>query len=175
MGFTTAIRTCLSKYATFSGRARRPEYWWFILFVILGSVVFSIVDGLIFGFGMADEPETQIFQPLFGLAMLLPSLAAGWRRMHDTGRPGWYVLIPTIVSIAGALLLMFGAFGMGAMGAMGPGGMDPGAMGGAGALAGLGGLLILAIVQIVSVVLLIVWLTRPSQPGPNEYGPEPEV
>ena len=49
MSFTDAIRTCLRKYVTFSGRASRPEYWWFILFLFLGGMVASVLDGMLFG------------------------------------------------------------------------------------------------------------------------------
>ncbi len=80
-----AISTCLSKYATFSGRATRSEYWFFYLFYaimyIVGSVVASVVG-------------TAGIMYLFILPFWIPLLAAGIRRMHDVGRSGWFILIP---------------------------------------------------------------------------------
>ena len=75
----------LKNYTTFSGRARRKEYWMFILF----NTIFGFVFGIIFG--LIGVPElTQ----LYTLATLLPSVAVGVRRMHDVGKSGWFVLIP---------------------------------------------------------------------------------
>lgn len=167
MTFALAVRTCLSNYATFSGRARRPEYWWFFLFVVLGGIVASLIDGALFGFGTEDEPETQIVGPLWSLAMFLPLLAAGWRRMHDTGRPGWYLLIPMLISFAGLFLLGFGMAPFLAVG--GPEAIGPG-LG-----AGLALVAVLTVAQLVASLLILWWLTRPSQKGRNEYGPEPPV
>ncbi|WP_371055016.1 DUF805 domain-containing protein [Rhodosalinus sp. K401] len=169
MGFSEAVRNCLGKYATFSGRARRPEYWWFFLFVMLGGLVARLVDGALFGFGTPQAPETRIVGPLFSLAMFLPLLAAGWRRMHDTGRPGWYLLIPMLISLA---ILFFAGFGLAARMAgdgpgAGPGAMMPGMGAGLAAAA--------AIAQLAASILILWWLTRPSQKGPNDYGPEPRV
>ena len=79
MNFGQAISTCLSKYATFSGRASRPEFWWFFLFQILVSVAASMVGDTIAG--------------LVSLGLLLPALAAGTRRLHDIGKSGWWQLI----------------------------------------------------------------------------------
>lgn len=171
MGFQKAVRTCLGNYATFSGRARRPEYWWFFLFVMLGGIVARLIDGALFGFGAPDAPETRIVGPLFSLAMFLPLLAAGWRRMHDTGRPGWYLLIPMLISLAVLFLVgfKFAAYmGRGGLGA-GPGAMTPGMDAGPTLAA------VLLVAQLVASILILWWLTRPSQKGPNDYGPEPKV
>lgn len=75
----------LQNYATFSGRARRKEYWMFVLFNIIVSFVFGFVCGLI------GIPELA---NLYTLAVLLPSIAVGVRRMHDVGKSGWFLLIP---------------------------------------------------------------------------------
>lgn len=167
MGFTEAVRTCLTNYATFSGRARRPEYWWFFLFVVLGGMVASLIDGALFGFGTEEAPETQVFGPLWSLAMFLPLLAAGWRRMHDTGRAGWYLLIPMLISFAVLFLLGFemAAF----LAAGGPETIGPG-LG-----AGLALVALLTVAQIVASLLILWWLTRPTQKGRNAFGPEPPV
>lgn len=75
----------LQNYATFSGRARRKEYWMFFLFNIIVSFVFGFICGLI------GIPELA---NLYTLAVLLPSIAVGVRRMHDVGKSGWFLLIP---------------------------------------------------------------------------------
>lgn len=79
MNFGQAIATCLSKYAEFSGRASRPEFWWFFLFQILVSVAASMVS--------------ELFNGLMVLGLLLPALAVGTRRLHDIGKSGWWQLI----------------------------------------------------------------------------------
>ena len=96
MGMPEAVRIALSKYADFTGRARRSEFWWFFLFQALASIVASIVD-LAIGF-----PALQI---LVGLALLLPNLAVGARRLHDTGRSGWWQLL-ALVPLVGIILLI---------------------------------------------------------------------
>ena len=97
MGFGSAVTTCLSRYASFSGRGRRSEFWWFYLFVVLVGGVALTLD-LVLGLGF--------LYPLTVLALLLPILAAGTRRLHDTGRSGWWWLI-SIVPFGGIALLVF--------------------------------------------------------------------
>ncbi len=75
----------LQNYATFSGRARRSEFWYFQLF----NFIFSFLLGLVGG--MMGFPFLSL---IFSLAVLIPSLAVGVRRMHDTGKSGWFLLIP---------------------------------------------------------------------------------
>ena len=75
----------LQNYATFSGRARRKEYWMFVLFNVIVAFAFGFVCGLI------GIPEIA---NLYTLAVLLPSIAVGVRRMHDVGKSGWFLLIP---------------------------------------------------------------------------------
>ena len=170
MGFVTAIKTCFSKYVTFSGRARRPEYWWFFLFIILGSVIASFIDGAIFGVGTPQEPTAQLLSPIFSLATFLPMLAVGWRRMHDTGKPGWYLLIPLLVTVAGMVALMVGALSLGQLDMAG---VTEETLGTDGAGPGMAALAVFGIVQLAVSILIIWWLTRPTQPGPNAYGEEP--
>lgn len=93
MNFQQAIQTCFSKYVDFSGRASRPEYWWFFLFVVLGSAILWR-----FSYGL---------YVLFGLGTLLPSLAAASRRLHDTGRSGWWQLVGLIPVIGFIVLIVF--------------------------------------------------------------------
>lgn len=97
--------TPLRRYAQFSGRARRAEYWWFYLLLIIGFVVASILDSLL-GFGGSVGPY-GLLSGLFGLAMFVPTLAAGVRRLHDTDRSGWWLLIAFIPLIGAVVLLVF--------------------------------------------------------------------
>ena len=95
----------LKKYAVFDGRARRQEYWMFILFNIIITAVLALIDSLIgtvirqAGFGL--------LQGLYDLAVLIPSIAVTVRRLHDTGRTGWWILIGLIPVIGGIVLLIF--------------------------------------------------------------------
>ncbi len=93
----------LRKYAVFSGRARRREYWFFVLFYVLISIGLAIIDavaGLRIG-------EVGLLQGLYGLAVLIPGLAVAVRRLHDTGRTGWWLLIILIPLIGAIVLLVF--------------------------------------------------------------------
>lgn len=108
MNFTTAVRTCFGKYATFTGRARRAEYWWFVLFNMLMSIVLSIADAMILGIGFRapQGEEPQILSGIYSLAVFLPSLAVGARRLHDTGRSGWWLLI-WLIPVIGWIVLIW--------------------------------------------------------------------
>lgn len=107
MQMMTAVRTCLSKYTTFSGRARRAEFWWFALFNFIVNAVLNLIDGLLFGFGhgMMDGPPVQFLSGVYSLLVLLPSLAVTVRRLHDTGRSGWWLLIWLIPLIGWIILI----------------------------------------------------------------------
>ncbi|MGD9918197.1 MAG: DUF805 domain-containing protein [Paenirhodobacter sp.] len=115
MNFPTAIRSCLQKYVTFSGRASRPEYWWFVLFLILAQLVLNILDTAIFGTGEVTRGPGSIswvshggpLSAIFLLATLLPGLAVAVRRMHDLGKSGWWLLIAFVPFVGGLVLLYF--------------------------------------------------------------------
>ena len=92
MTFTESIKTCFTKYAGFSGRASRSEYWWFFLFIILAGIGCSLIN--------------RHLATLFYLATLLPSIAAATRRLHDTDRSGWFQLIVFIPVIGWFILLV---------------------------------------------------------------------
>lgn len=101
MDFQTAIRTVLKdKYATFSGRAARSEYWWFALFSVIASSILTVIDTAIFG------SDFGVLGPIFSLAVLVPSIAVGVRRLHDLGRSGWWLLI-ILIPLIGFLILLF--------------------------------------------------------------------
>lgn len=105
MGFQEAVRTCFGKYVTFEGRARRSELWWFALFILLGNIVFGLLDALLFG-AMAGGGEFSPLGSLFSLAVFLPSIAVGVRRLHDLDRSGWWYLL-VLIPLIGMLVLLF--------------------------------------------------------------------
>ena len=88
--FGAAVSTCLNKYVGFSGRASRSEYWYFVLFAVLANMVASLIDSILFGtvYYTADYGPVS---SLVWLGLLLPSMAVGWRRLHDINRSGWWV------------------------------------------------------------------------------------
>ncbi len=93
MTFGESISTCFKKYATFDGRATRSEYWWFFLFTFLVSVALGIVSEMLSG--------------LFTLAVLLPSLAVGARRLHDIDKSGWFLLVWFIPIIGWIIMIVW--------------------------------------------------------------------
>lgn len=113
MSFTESIQTCIAKILTFEGRARRSEYWYFVLFVALLSGAMNVVLG-------QDNGIARVVS----IALSLATLSAGVRRMHDIGKSGWWLL--------------------------------------------------LEIVPFIGWIVLLVWEVRDSQPGDNQYGPNPK-
>jgi uncharacterized membrane protein YhaH (DUF805 family) len=98
MSFAEAARNVLNNYATFSGRARRSEYWWWTLLYLIALVVASVLDRAI--------GQTSIISLLVVLALLLPTLAVCVRRLHDTGRSGWWYFI-SFIPLIGLVLIVF--------------------------------------------------------------------
>jgi uncharacterized membrane protein YhaH (DUF805 family) len=94
MTFGESIKTCFSKYAEFSGRAARSEYWWFELFCLL----------VIVGAGMVNETLSN----LVSLAFALPSLAVGARRLHDIDKSGWWQLL-YLIPVIGWIVVIYWA------------------------------------------------------------------
>ncbi len=105
MGFTTAVATCFQKYVTFTGRARRSEYWFFALYAVLAGFAAMIVDHFV------DPPAAGVpfaVGIVYGVVLLvnfLPGLAVTVRRLHDTNRSGWWFFI-VLVPFLGAILLI---------------------------------------------------------------------
>ncbi len=95
----------LKKYATFEGRARRKEYWFFVLFNVLAIIVLEILDVVLGTF--SQETGFGLLSGLYAIAVLLPSLAVTVRRLHDTDRSGWWILINFIPLIGAIVLLIF--------------------------------------------------------------------
>jgi uncharacterized membrane protein YhaH (DUF805 family) len=90
--FLNAVKTCFRKYVDFSGRAARPEFWWFFLF----QIIVMVVTGM-----MSD-----ILNMIAALALLLPGLAVGARRLHDIGKSAWFLLLG-LIPILGFLILLY--------------------------------------------------------------------
>lgn len=140
MTFVDAIKTCMRKYATFSGRASRSEFWWFYLFTFIVSILAGVIDTFVLGLSFEDNGPLQ---SIASLGFLLPTLAATVRRLHDTGRSGWLILVPV-----GGLLL-------GVMMAL------------------VGGVVFMFLIIVAALVLQLVWLCQASEPGANRFGPNP--
>jgi|SRR5210317_964216 uncharacterized membrane protein YhaH (DUF805 family) len=111
MNMITAVKTVLGKYATFEGRAARPEYWWWILAMVILFTILGVVDGAFIAPLMGFEPfQKEAGQPLsllVSLGLLLPNLALAVRRLHDTDRSGWWLLIGLIPIVGSLVLLVF--------------------------------------------------------------------
>jgi len=101
VNFQTSIKTCFTKYATFSGRASRSEFWFFCLFSFLAGIVTAIIDSMILGYPAEENGPVNL---IFSVLIFLPSLAVGARRLHDIGRSGWWQLIT--LTVIGIILLI---------------------------------------------------------------------
>ncbi|MEX2445954.1 MAG: DUF805 domain-containing protein [Dehalococcoidia bacterium] len=115
MSFADAVRSGLNNYANFSGRAMRSEYWFWVLFVLIVSLIANFVDSVLGGSGFIAV--------LVSLALLVPNIAVGVRRLHDINKTGWNVLW--------------------------------------------------GLIPILGWIYLIYLAVQPSNPGSNNYGPEP--
>ena len=150
----------LEKYADFSGRAPRAEYWWFVLAIIVAYIVISIVESII---GI-NRMVAGVYGPITVLLMLgtlVPSIAVGVRRLHDTNRSGWWILLPIVPYILGMALggaAMVGAASAGS--AMGLG-------------AGMGIASVFLLIGVACAIALLVFYCLPGTVGDNRYGPDP--
>ena len=95
MTFVESIKTCFGKYAHFEGTASRSEYWWFFLFLFLAASFIGVFS--------------TTLQMGFNIATLLPSLAVGARRLHDTDRSGWWQLLYFVPLVGWIVLIVFWA------------------------------------------------------------------
>ena len=145
MSFFEAVKTVLSKYAVFSGRARRKEYWYFFLF--------NVIVGFIIGFlgAIMQKPKAMsVLSIVFTLAFLLPSIAVAIRRLHDTGRSGWWYLL----GVPGVVLAQAANQMRSPDNTVLP--------------------LAMALVSLAFTVPVFIWLCRDSQPGANRVGENPK-
>ncbi len=144
----------LKKYAVFTGRARRKEYWFFVLFNIIASILISIVD-IIIG---TNGPVAQagILYSLYSLGVFIPSVAVTVRRLHDTNRSGWWALLPVLLIIGGIVMMIVTA------------GTETENTLAAGIFMNM------ILMLMVSLVVLFVFMLLDSTPGDNRYGPNPK-
>ena len=142
----------LQKYADFSGRAPRAEYWWYTLGVVIVALLIGLVEGIL-GLSNSVGPYGPL-SLIFMLALLVPGLAVTARRLHDTDRSGWWMLIAVVPYALMAVLGIMAATSGSAMGAL--------------AVVG-----IFSIVALVGAVVLLVFMVLPGTRGPNKYGPDP--
>lgn len=178
MTMIDAIRSCFNKYATFSGRARRSEYWYFYLFLTLAGwaigiiamviLIFQAVSGSFGDIENSDNvletalriytsPGMCIFY-IWSLGTLLPQYAVLVRRLHDVGKSGWFYLF-YLITIVILYLTGIGLIGYGI-------GCE------SWSTTGIGALMLLAILGLS--IYLLVLLCTDSQRGPNKYGPNPK-
>ncbi|NML48402.1 DUF805 domain-containing protein [Ramlibacter sp. G-1-2-2] len=92
MNFTDAVKACFNKYATFSGRATRPEFWWFVLFQMIVLVVAGMLGKFAYCLAVA--------------ALFVPAIAVGTRRLHDIGKSGWFQLL-YLIPVIGFFVLLY--------------------------------------------------------------------
>ncbi|WP_298918845.1 DUF805 domain-containing protein [uncultured Algimonas sp.] len=152
IGFIEAIGLGFRNYFNFRDRARRSEYWWFMLFTVLGGLGFSALDSAFFAGG---ENNQEWFSSVFSLIVLIPGLALGWRRLHDIGKSGWWILLP----YATLLWLLAGVITLGIEGE-----------GSTAAIVAVSGMLCF----FGSLIYVLVLLVRDSDPHENRYGPSPK-
>jgi uncharacterized membrane protein YhaH (DUF805 family) len=146
----------IQKYADFKGRAPRAEYWWFVLGIVVAFIVLAIVEGVL---GM-NRMVAGVYGPLvvlLWLGTLVPQVAVGVRRLHDTDRTGWWLLAPIVPYAIG--------FAM-----MGPAALNPES---GMSMASAGGAMIFMLIGMVLGIVLLVFYILPGTKGPNKYGPDP--
>lgn len=117
MGFGQAIKSGFSNYVTFSGRARRSEFWWWYLFTIIVGIVAQLIDGLlglhVYRWTETADGSTMVFTGagwftvLAFLVLFLPTLAMQIRRLHDTDRVGWWWWLNFLCCVGPIILIIF--------------------------------------------------------------------
>jgi uncharacterized membrane protein YhaH (DUF805 family) len=175
MGLWESIQTCFQKYFVFSGRARRSEFWWFLLFAILMRIGLGFVDSAVFhtpdqvvangtgffeAFAIGYENTTNgVLTGIFNLAVFIPNLAVTSRRLHDTGRSGWWQILPLVLLFVVGVIM--GVAALSSYSAMGDSGVS------------LFVTVVCVLAVLISVVVLIVWLASRGTKGSNFFGEDP--
>ncbi len=177
MDFWQAISTCFHKYADFSGRAQRSEYWWWALFGLLGGITFGLLDAALFGMGPFIAPQPfNISQPfntsqffgilgiIFFLITFLPYIAVTARRLHDIDKSGWWQIMPLLLPIVLfavldmlSVLIVFVNNGNEALATA----------------IGIAVWVIAGTASNIAFIVLIVWLATKGTQGDNSFGPDP--
>lgn len=192
MTFTQAIRTNIAECLNFQGRAPRSAYWWYVLFITLGSIVTFILDFMIFwppvgamgpflieNFGSLSDFYINVMPitTFWYLLNYLPMLAVGVRRMHDCDRPGWW-FIATVIFVTVMSVVVFNVVGGQSMELMMVA-LDPSATTSeiSGMLARMDELnrtsSILSGIQTLPSLVIIIWMASKGTDGPNQYGEDP--
>lgn len=186
MTLIAATKACLRKFIQFSGRASRSEYWYFVLFCMLVSLLLVIFNSLLNGPTVFTERAvvieadgTRTFKetvrkqytggPLgmvFSIAMVLPMLAASWRRLHDVGRRGLWVLAPPAILVGYVCFSVLNTMTIREV-------LEAFATTGNIEVNDPPGVLPMFLLVAASFVTLSVWLCRKSEPRTNKYGPNP--
>jgi len=135
----------LKRYAEFTGRSRRKEYWMYVLLLIVVGFVIGIIEAVL-GLTHMVGPYGPI-SALFALATFVPSLAVGVRRLHDTNRSGWWLLIGYGPLILGLVLMATGMLQF---------------------------TMILMLLALLGFVVLLVFMVLEGTKGPNQYGADPK-
>ena len=192
MTLIEATKSCLVNYAKFSGRSARSEFWKFMLFLLLSYIALTIINSVIFGptvtqglsisVDSSGDQRTALSSKtlynsgwlgtIFMVATLLPTFAVTWRRMHDTGHPGWYSLLPVAVFAIGFGLIFVTSSPVPIDTRMMPEGVtmpDSIRMPRWPILA-----LSVWLACVGSIILVIYWLARRPEPNTNQFGPVPD-
>lgn len=160
MNMVEAVKSVLSQYVGFSGRARRSEYWYWTLATVLAAILVAIIEGLL---GIGTDGSGPI-STLLSLAIFLPGLAVTFRRLHDTGRSGWWIGGFYLGIFVLAFTLVFMAAGMMAVGSENTN-----------AAAGLGVIgIILGLAIVIYAIAILFFLCQDSDKGPNKFGLNPK-
>jgi uncharacterized membrane protein YhaH (DUF805 family) len=160
----------LKRYADFKGRSRRKEYWMWVLFQCIVVIVLSVLDRILGlggqsavqtgpvtagtpGFGYSGFANFGVLTAIWYLATLVPNLAVAVRRLHDIDRTGWWILMPLVPYLLGAVMAGIGVA--------------------TGNFALLGGAGLVMVVGFVLAIVLLVFNCLPGTQGPNRFGPDP--
>jgi uncharacterized membrane protein YhaH (DUF805 family) len=166
MTLPDAVRQALRKYADFSGRASRPEYWWWVLATVIASLILGTLDTFIVS--LIDRPAA--FSPLngiFWLAVLLPCLAVSARRLHDIGKTGWWILLWFVVALFGWIPVVVG-IAFAALAGVFSGIIEESAV-----VVLAVGAIVTVLVQLGLILWVILWMARQGQSGVNSFSQDP--
>ena len=147
-----AVSSVFRNFADFNGRAQRSEFWWFVLFSFISQAILNFVP---------------VLGPIYALALLLPSLAVTARRLHDTNRTAWWMLL-YLIPVLGFIVLVTIALVLLGINAFEPWGAGEVEWGVLGTL-----FLVWLLVSVSAWVVLLVFQILPGTVGPNRYGPDP--
>jgi uncharacterized membrane protein YhaH (DUF805 family) len=157
----------LKKYATFSGRSRRKEFWTFILFYIIFYIVAIILDHL---FGLNWSPAGGgLIATLFSLSMLVPTIAVHVRRFHDIGLSGWFYVLFFLAMVVSTAIFFVKVVMVAMAAGFSPEEMDPAIV-----MQFAKPFMYWSLVMLLLSIILIYLMAKDSKPGPNKWGPNPK-